>query len=1043
RLRGEFLNQLRSGLADLTPGQLNFLVNSALGGRLELTEPINDRKQLQAHEVPLDIWKKIAVELRARWTKTEDRNDRDSLGTTLSTIYGSRFYDTEALPFLRERIATAPADLKPGYYDLLFTDLLVRPWTDELEQEAFQTLRLLSRANEPDATLTVQLPALHRLTDNMLARRQEFDEKVIGSGAVIKLAKLDPVQAANTLKNLYLNDPHAPKIAADSVSKRLLVQGAADHLAQIKALLTQLGEESADKIGVPGEVNKQTRTELATKRAEMKKASRVAFASRLTAEADKEEAAKGQLAAWLRMEQMWLDVQLDQNLDKVEERCWVILGEVPPKPDVVEEEDDEDVEEPGVAGAERMKEAIDGLLKQRAFTTVMNLAARRKAAPATIDRVLKYIDAGIAQSSPHAPREEPLKPRADSKPEAGAQNNANTDKARHAERDGYFETRAAWRATKFQMLVALDRPDDLERDLRTWIREDQSTSPWRQSLARLLAERGKLDEAIQLFESAEKDKLLSAGDYRMLSDWYLVSNRRSDHERAKLEVFKQMPEGNLGNSLYGVRNRWYQHNVTLPSELDENTLLTFKALFAKSANPENYLWQLREIYAASRDFRLLQMLPDAVLGRSPQQVYAYLQNLNSQVLVELRNEATADEILSRVKSLREGERTPTDLRALDLLEALVERKSSEVLNQPGPHVQACVAALRRAFARDWQPGEPRLISGFLYSLGGITNGEIAAEQLRELRALQSQAPVASRDHLFITNDLCNLLGGSYSKRDEAIAMMEIEVREYAQANEGQWPHVDNPILGSFVSLFEGGNKHAAGEAVLLKWLDQTKHDEQRKWLRDRLMSLYNHALEHKGEVTLGGGEKLFNRIIDLGLKEIDAAPDEHVRYNVVARMCTTFDIAQRNKIGDYPGRLAKFVFESLPKILKQQQSQYRNTVQAPLHVTGTSLSPKLALQYVVERLEQYPQRFEVQWDNGWQSLGYELARRREVAAAELGDLAPRVLALAIRELKRDLRIGESRNYHIYYKHHGHFWAEKAPDFAKAANEVYAEKKTSG
>ncbi len=1021
RLRGEFLNQLRSGLADLTPGQLNFLVNSALGGRLELVEPINDRKQLQAHEVPLDIWKKIAAELRMRWSKTEDRNDRDSLGTTLSGIYSSRFYDTEALPFLRERIATAPADLKPGYRDLLFTDLLARPWTDELEQEAFQTLRLLSRANEPDSTLSVQLPALHRLVDAMLTNRSARDEKLLRDA---------------------------------------------------------------------GEVNKLTRTELAKKRAEARKASRVAFALRLTAEAGKEEQlavaalarvredvakprvlanAAIQLAAWLRMEQMWLDVQLDQNLDKVEERCWVLLGEVPPKPEVDEDGDEKDGrdqrevgdDEPGVAGSDQMREAIDGLLKQRAFVTVMNLAARRKAAPASIDRVLKYIDAGIAQSSPHAPREESRVTNAAATPKNAA---ATKDAPpalgfRHAERDGYFETRAAWRATKFQMLVALDRPDDLERDLRTWIREDQSTSPWRQSLARLLAERGKLDEAIQLFESAEKDKLLSAGDYRMLSDWYLVSNRRSDHERAKLEVFQQMPEGNLGNSLYAVRNRWHQNGVTLPSELDENTLLTFKALFAKSANPENYLWQLREIYAASRDFRLLQMLPDAVLGRSPQQVYAFLQSLNSQVLVELRNEATADEILKVVGTLRvpngggEGDgtrrvpatlaRTPTDLRALDLLEALVERKSSEVLNQPGPHVQACVAALRRAFARDWQPGEPRLMSGFLYSLGGITNGEIVAEQLRELRALQAQAPAASRDHLFITNDLCNLLGWSYGKRDEAIAMMEIEVRDYARANEGQWPHEDNGILGSFVSLYEGGGKHVTGEAVLLKWIAATKHDEQRKWLRDRLMSLYNHALEHKGEVTLGSGATLFDKIIDLGLKEIDDAPDEHVRYNVVTRMCSTFDIAHRNKIGDFAGRLAKFVFESLPKILKQQQSQYRNTVSAPVYITGVALSPKLALQYVVERLEQYPQRFEVQWDNGWQGLGYELARRREVAAAELGDLAPRVLALAIRELKRDLRMGEARNQYIYYKHSSHFWAEKAPDFAKAANEVYAEKKTSG
>lgn len=941
RLRGEFLHLLRTDMANLTPAEIGFLVNGALGGRLELVAPINDRRQLEAHEVPLGIWQQIAAEVRARWSQTSEENDRTSLGTTLQALYASRFYDTESLPFQRERIATGPADLTPSYRDLLFADLLSRPWTDELEQEAFQWLRLLSRVNAPEVTLAVQVPALYRLVDAMLANRQARNEKLLRDA---------------------------------------------------------------------GEVNKLSRTELAAKRSEATEDSRLAFASRLAAEADKEEAAQGPLAPWLRMEQMWLDMQADQNLDKVEERCWQILGEVPPK------RTDMDDDEPGVTDdTRRMQDMLDGLLQQRALTMVMNLAARQKAAPATIDRVLKYIDAGIAGAGT---------------PDAGS------------------ESRAAWRATRFQMLIALDRPDDLERELRTWIREDESMSPWRQSLARLLAERGKIDEAIPLLESAEKDKLLAADDYQMLSDWYLVTNRRADHERAKLEVYLQTPEGNLSNSLYGVQNRWSQPGIVLPSELDESTLLTFRALFAKSANPENYLWQLRAIYTASRDFRLLQMLPDAVLGRSPQQVYSFLQSLQGQVLYELRNEAPADEILGRVRSLREGQLTPTDLRALDLLEALVERKSSEVLNQPGPHVEACVAALRRAFERDWQPGEPRLMSGFLYSLGGISNGDVAAEQHRELRALRAQALAGSRDHLVITNDLCHLLGGNYGQRDEALAMMEIEVRDYAQANSGQWPHEDNSILGSFVGLYEEAGRHVAGEAVLLKWIAATNHDEQRKYLRDRLLSLYNHALEHSGEVTLGNGPTLFRRIIELGLQEIDGAPDEHVRYAIVARMCATFDIAQRHAIGDYAVTLKTFVFDSLPKILKRQQSLYANTVTAPLQLTGTALGPKLGLQYVVERMEQYPQRFDVQWDNAWQSLGYELARRREVAAQELaaqelGDLEPRVLGLAIRELQRDLRYGEARNQYLYYRHAPHFWAEKAGDFAKAANEVYAERKNSG
>ena len=67
-----------------------------------------------------------------------------------------------------------------------------------------------------------------------------------GSVAVINLTKLDPIQATNTLKNLFLNDPRAPMIEPDAFGRRLLVRGSADQLAQVKILLTQLGEVGND-----------------------------------------------------------------------------------------------------------------------------------------------------------------------------------------------------------------------------------------------------------------------------------------------------------------------------------------------------------------------------------------------------------------------------------------------------------------------------------------------------------------------------------------------------------------------------------------------------------------------------------------------------------------------------------------------------------------------------------------------------------------------------------------------------------------------------
>ena len=355
----------------------------------------------------------------------------------------------------------------------------------------------------------------------------------------------------------------------------------------------------------------------------------------------------------MRIEKAWLDVQLDQNLAQVEELCWQILGDAPPNVGQASNLSEEDEHVDNVLHESQARQQdLDALLKQRAFTMVLNLAARRKADPATIVRVLKYIDAGIALRRPVAPRQE-SRTSNDADSTANAVGQTDVDAAfgnRLSERDGYV-----WRNAKFRMFIALDRADDLERELREWIRTDVSTAPWRLMLARLVAERGKLDEAIQLFEACEKDKLLSAADYRMLADGYLVRNCRAAYERSRIEAFKQVPEHQLSNSLYHVRNRWSQPSVPLPSELDDETLFTFRALFEKSASPESYLWQLREIYAASRDFRLLQMIPHAVLGRSPQQVYSFLQSLQSQVLHELRNEASADEILKVVRELRDGD----------------------------------------------------------------------------------------------------------------------------------------------------------------------------------------------------------------------------------------------------------------------------------------------------------------------------------------------------------------------------------------------------
>ena len=940
RLRAHFLGLLQTDLDKLSPEQISFLVSQTMSGRLEFAEPVNGHKQIEAQEVPVETWQKLAAQVRARWEKATDKdgkNDKHSLGETLVTIYTNRFNETELLPFLRERIKAATPEFKPGYITNLFNTLLGRKWTKEIEDEAFHTLRELTYYSQlptdPTARLLIQIPALYRLDDAMLANRQ---------------AKA----------NEELNDA--------------------------------------------GKVNELTRTELFKKRAEVRHNALASLAERLAAEFKSAEKDKSPLADWFRIEQSWLDVQLDQHRDETLAFCWNKLGELPPRRADKADPDEE------IPVAKIQQNLLESVLRQRAFVTAMNLAARKNADPKATDRLLKYIDAGIAQGA---------------------------------------EAATAWRRTKYQLLIALDRPDNLERELRVWIRTDITTAPWRKSLALLVAERGKLDEAIQLFEALVKDKLLGFADYRTLSGWYQVQNRREDYERAKLEVYQQMPEGYLNQLINNSRNRWvYHNNRPLPSELDEGTLLAYRALFAKSAVPGNYLSQLRDLYAACRDFRLLQMVPDSMMGHSPQQIYNILSQVKTSLLYEMRNEATADEILAHIKKLRAGDRTAIDLRALDLFEAMVERQSSEIQNQRGPHVEACLAALRRAFERKWSDGEPRLMSGFLRVLGHLPDPKLQDEQFRELRELLKIVPANSRDHLYMTFDLCELTYWQYSLKPEGLQIFEAEINAYDQANHGQWPYEDDQILGDYVRMLEDSRRYVDGDNILQKYLANPQHISQRYWLQDRLWQLYNDALDHDGEVSLGKREILFQALLASGLAKIEAATNENSRQDYTNRLVNTLSIAYRHNLMGVKEVVRKFAFETMPVILKRQESQYRNTVSLPISIVRQALGEQIEMRYIIERMEQWPQHLQVTSNSSWPALGSALNDCRVRGGLDRGEgiaLEHRALKLVIAELKQYLDSQESNNQSIFHHDHTGYWTAKADDFARATEEVYQARKGSG
>ncbi len=357
-----------------------------------------------------------------------------------------------------------------------------------------------------------------------------------------------------------------------------------------------------------------------------------------------------------------------------------------------------------------LQQRLDDLLQHRCLVTLMNLAARKGAKAGLAERVLAYLEAGDK-----ADAEDPL-----------------------------------WKAMQYEFLVALDRPKDLAKRLQAWIAAGDADNGWRLTLGYLEAETGQIPAAIRLFEAVRAADELRGADYRTLADWYMAVNRRDAYDRARIDTYKVIDEYQLSQWLYAKLQPWQRSSDQQPPprELDVEVLFAFTALFEKASQPQNYLYQLQQFYAATRDFRLLAGLGDAVLGHTAGQVYPFLQGM-SGVLGEVRDEATADSIVERIVAARPRAKTEVDRRALDLLEMLVERRAAEIQNQPGPHVERALTAMRRAWKREWSAGEPRLIAELLASLGHIAQQPLADEQVAELESLHREAQRGTADRLKI------------------------------------------------------------------------------------------------------------------------------------------------------------------------------------------------------------------------------------------------------------------------------------------------------
>jgi tetratricopeptide (TPR) repeat protein len=674
---------------------------------------------------------------------------------------------------------------------------------------------------------------------------------------------------------------------------------------------------------------------------------------------------------WLEIERLTFEARLAEDLDALEAETRELLLGLPDEP----------------------RDDLARILRGRCVALLTHAAAHRRAPEALSDRVLALIRERMAKEA----------------------------------------TLPDWRYSLFRLLIILDRPEEIETTLRAWIVPTELDSPWRLPLGYLLAETGRLREAAALFEMlAGRDALDEAG-YAAMTNWYVSLGRREDAMRTRLRRYRLVPEHTLSRRIgQATRMRSGSRGREPSGEIDPDVLLMIRTLLSKASHVENHLHVVQSLYRHTKDFRVLASLADAVIGHTLERTHGALKR-SWNMISGIHEEATCDSIAERLAERRMLDLDATDRRALLLLEAMVERRAAEVLDEPGPHAKKALEALKASFPTMWRAGERRLLAELLASLGRIPDERLAAERISQIERIHRFEERGSPDRL----PIAIALAGTYwvhERHDAAIDVLTDALAEVRESCDGALPPSARPWAARLVDYLQQREQFARAEAYVFAERDrQAETDEKLAYTR-LLLPLYVNCLREGGTVSLGSGEALYS-----GAREVieEALIGDHPAHlaQAIEQYCRLHETAARVvKIVSAGEDLERFSKEPFVDALARMTADRHQSVLRVATALAKIRYPLSGLTLLVTRLEFLREARTVRLAS-WNAWCRSMAIWRH-ETKDLGELESRLLVVVLRELEHDLVSLRRHSRHIYAPGSQHFfWSEKAGIFLAVARRV--------
>ena len=591
----------------------------------------------------------------------------------------------------------------------------------------------------------------------------------------------------------------------------------------------------------------------------------------------------------------------------------------------------------------------------------------------------------------------------------------------------------SWRMQKWRLLTAREELESLERLLRDWAGAEFANPQWRRSLGYLLAESDRLQEAVSEFGILEKSGQLVAADAAALANWQQALGQKEASAEAGNTARNQAAEQSLSQAMRQIRQRVISRNSDATGQLEERDIEIMTELFLRCQRPEGYLYYLREIYRHTKDPRVPRCFVPGLMGRSAQEVYPALQRF-FDLTKYIEEESSVDEMMTEIERIKKEKlvRHAVDHRALDLIEAELKRRASEVLNQPGQHIPLAVDALRRAMNRDFSEGERQLMAQWLRRYESTSSEELKKEiELSFQKLHEAEQEVFQR--LEIGNQWAQWIMG-HKENVRAADLLTAALQEARKERGGKFTSEMLNAASTLIQAYENDRHYLLAEKSLRGDLERSANTKSLRWLVNRLFSVYRNSVSNTGTTSFGSGEDQFRGARKWMLGELKKNLSGNDRSGLVSLFGDFHVQAFHKKIPSVGAELKQFAFEEFPPLIQHDRTQADDMVESIGHRLRTILGPVVGIEFVVSMLEGEPGWVaEETYEAIWYDSGDELMRWKHDHSGNLPEnLSKRLLVQLERALMHQLEIQNFRNIYFCDVDSGWCWKEKLEEFCVVA-----------